>query len=91
VSNAVDHGGSTVELGELEDGDGFYVADDGPGIPDDKRERVFEMGYSTATEGTGFGLAIVADIAHRHGWTIRAAESDGGGARIEIRGVERVQ
>ncbi|MFB6302272.1 MAG: ATP-binding protein [Haloferacaceae archaeon] len=84
-----DHTGSavTVEVGELGDGDGFYVADDGPGIPDAERERIFRSGYSTATDGTGFGLAIVERIAEAHGWEVRATESRAGGARIEVGGV----
>ncbi len=87
-SNAVDHGGEdvTVRIGELEDG--FYVADDGPGIPEDEREVVFETGYSKSESGTGFGLAIVEEIVESHGWEIEATESDCGGARFEITGVE---
>ncbi|WP_251330047.1 hybrid sensor histidine kinase/response regulator [Haloplanus pelagicus] len=78
-------GGVTVTVGETDGG--FYVADDGPGIPADERERVFESGYSTAG-GTGFGLSIVRDVANAHGWTIQVTESDAGGARFEITGVE---
>ena len=87
--DAVEHGGETVEItvGDLENG--FYVADDGPGIPEADREKVFESGFSTSEEGTGFGLAIVKEIATGHGWEIRAAESDDGGARFEIHGVGR--
>ncbi len=90
LANAVEHGGDgvTVRLGDLEDG--FYVADDGPGIPADRREEVFEAGYSTAREGTGFGLAIVRELADLHGWTVRVSESERGGARFEITGVEVV-
>ncbi|MCJ0619651.1 PAS domain S-box protein, partial [Haloarcula hispanica] len=55
--------GVTVTVGDIDDASGFYVADDGPGVPEDERDTVFEAGYSTAPEGTGFGLAIVADIA----------------------------
>ncbi|GAA0527154.1 hypothetical protein GCM10008992_29680 [Halorubrum aquaticum] len=69
--------------------DGFYVADDGPGIPEDDREDVFEPGHTTAEEGTGFGLAIVERIAEAHGWSVSVAESRAGGARFEFAGVER--
>jgi PAS domain S-box-containing protein len=65
---------------------GFYVADSGPGLPDD-RESLFEFGYTTSPEGTGFGLAIVEQIAEAHGWHVSAGESRDGGARFEIRGV----
>ena len=86
--NSVTHGGSnvTVTIGELDNG--LYVADDGPGIPADEREAVFESGYSTSTEGTGFGLSIVAEIVEAHGWRISATDSASGGARFEITGVE---
>jgi signal transduction histidine kinase len=49
---------------------------------------VFERGYSTNAEGTGYGLDIVAEIADAHGWAVVLTESDGGGARFEITGVE---
>jgi signal transduction histidine kinase len=48
------------------------------------------MGYSTAETGTGFGLAIVAEIAAAHGWSVEVTESASGGARFEITGVEIV-
>jgi PAS domain S-box-containing protein len=89
--NAVEHGtaeggnGVAVSVGTLADEDGFFVADDGPGIPADEREQVFERGYSTAERGTGFGLSIVERIADAHGWTVELAESDAGGARFEFR------
>ena len=83
--NAVEHGGKdvTVRLGTT--ADGFYVADDGVGIPEDAREAVFEHGYTTSDDGTGLGLSIVADIATAHGWEPTVAESDSGGARFEFR------
>ena len=88
VRNAVEHAGpdATVTLGDLEDG--FFVEDDGPGIPVEMREKVFDLGYSTATDGTGFGLGIVEEIAEAHGWTVRVAEGTAGGARFEITGVD---
>ncbi|MDQ2073070.1 PAS domain S-box protein [Haloarcula sp. NS06] len=81
--------GVTVTVGDIDDASGFYVADDGPGIPEDERKTVFEAGYSTASEGTGFGLAIVADIAAVHGWDISVTDSESGGARFEITGVDK--
>jgi len=88
--NAVEHGDTdvTVTVGELDDGAGFYVADDGPGIAEDDLETVFENGYSTGQGGTGLGLAIVKEIAAAHGWNIRATNGENGGARFEITGVE---
>ncbi|MDZ7849248.1 MAG: ATP-binding protein [Halodesulfurarchaeum sp.] len=88
LRNAVEHGGSdvTITIGALEDG--FYVEDDGPGIPEAAREEVFEMGYSTTENGTGFGLSIVEQVAKAHGWDIHLADGSAGGARFEITGVE---
>ncbi|GAA0509165.1 His Kinase A (phospho-acceptor) domain-containing protein [Halorubrum aquaticum] len=92
VRNSVEHGGEavTVRVGGLPDGDGFYVEDDGPGIPPDRREDAFSAGYSTNPDGTGFGLSIVQGIVETHGWEIRVVEGDGGGARFEVTGVELV-
>jgi PAS domain S-box-containing protein len=85
--NAVEHGGDdvTVTVGALDDG--FYIADDGPGVRPEQRETVFEASYSTSDDGTGFGLHIVEQIVNAHGWSIAVAASDSGGARFEITGV----
>jgi signal transduction histidine kinase len=90
--NAIDHGGPdvTVTVGALPDRSGFYVSDDGPGIPEGDRESVFAPGYTTREEGTGFGLAIVAEMVAAHGWEIQVTESEAGGARFEISGVDTV-
>jgi signal transduction histidine kinase len=87
MRNAVEHAGSdvTVSVGDLPDG--FYVEDDGPGIPADARDDVFEAGYSTSDSGTGFGLSIVQQIVTAHGWEIVVNEGHEGGARFEITGV----
>jgi signal transduction histidine kinase len=89
--NAVEHGGEdvTVTVSPLtDDGEttGIAVADDGPGIPPDERDRVFERGYTTG--GNGLGLAIVDEIVGNHGGTVVARESATGGARFEIRDIE---
>ncbi|WP_338742390.1 PAS domain S-box protein [Haloplanus salilacus] len=82
--NAVEHGGPTVtvRVGRLDDG--FYVEDDGPGIPDADRDDVFDHGFSTAPDSTGLGLASVEQIVEAHGWTIELADATDG-ARFEIR------
>ena len=87
VRNAIDHGGPavTVTVGTLADADGFYVADDGPGFPED--EPISDPGYSTADDGTGFGLSIVTEIADAHGWSVTITDATDGGARVEIAGV----
>ncbi len=68
----------------------FVVQDDGPGIPEDQRELVFERFHRTdaardrASGGTGLGLAIVKAIAEAHGGLVRATASAAGGAKIEL-------
>ena len=105
--DAVEHDGESVTItvgavkggegnGDSEgggDGDapaGFFVADDGAGFPAD-RDDLFEPGVSTEPDGTGFGLAIVRDLAEAHGWDVAATESETGGARVEITGVNVVE
>jgi len=66
----------------------FYISDDGCGIPEDKREQVFEIGNTEARDGTGLGLAIVERIVDAHGWNIHVAESFDGGAKFIFTNVE---
>lgn len=90
--NARDHGGSsvTVRIGALNGADrsGFYIEDDGDGIPVDDEKKIFEWGHTTTGDGTGFGLAIVAEIVEAHGWEIELGESTNGGARFEVTGID---
>ena len=66
------------------------VDDDGPGIPEDKREEVFKAFYriegsrNKQTGGVGLGLSIARDIIVSHGGTIKLEESDMGGLRVLI-------
>lgn len=87
--NAYSHGGSsvTVRVGtfDTEDREGFYIEDNGDGIPDEKQDTVFEWGHTTTEDGTGFGLAIVAEIVEAHGWKISVSDSEGGGTRFELK------
>jgi len=85
--NAIEHAGADVEVrvGPLESVPGFYVEDDGSGIPPGDRDRVLERGFTTDEEGTGYGLAIVVQIAEGHGWDVSVTDGVDGGARFEFR------
>ncbi|MFP4228194.1 MAG: ATP-binding protein [Salinivenus sp.] len=84
--NAVEHAGETVTVwvGALDDG--FYVEDDGPGIPASQRDAVVEEGHSSSKEGTGLGLSIVRSIVEAHGASLEIVDGRAGGARFEVRG-----
>lgn len=86
-SNAIAHAGPTVtvRVGGLDTG--FFVGDDGPGIPRPDREQIFEWGYSSSADHKGIGLAIVDQISESHGWEVSVTESSDGGARFEFTGV----
>ena len=87
--NAIDHGGGdvTVTVGDLPTG--FYVADNGSGIPADDREAIFESGYTTASShgGMGLGLTFVTEMAKVYEWTYSVTESEAGGAQFEFENV----
>ncbi len=90
--NAIEHGGKDVAIhvGDI-DGDsdcGFYVADDGEGIPETKRETVFEAGYTTQQDGIGLGLSFIAQIADGYDWSYTVTESEASGARFEFTGLD---
>ncbi|TKX77916.1 PAS domain S-box protein, partial [Halorubrum sp. SD626R] len=89
IRNAVEHAGDgvTIRVGDLSDG--FYVEDDGRGVPEEIRDDLFEPGESGVDGNTGFGLAIVHEIATAHGWDVSVTDATAGGARFEIRGVTR--
>jgi signal transduction histidine kinase len=95
--NAIEHGGEDVDVavGLVDDrgtnGDdtlGFYVADDGRGIPPGVRDRLFESEFSTSETGLGIGLWVVKEVASAHGWTTDATASESGGARFEFENVK---
>jgi signal transduction histidine kinase len=61
------------------------VDDNGPGIAEADRARVFEPYYTTKAHGTGLGLAIVKRIAFDHGGSVAVSASPLGGARFTLR------
>ncbi|ELY99931.1 multi-sensor signal transduction histidine kinase [Natrialba chahannaoensis JCM 10990] len=84
--NAVEHAGhdATVRVTGL--AGGFAVEDDGPGIPAERHEDIFESGHTGAAENTGLGLAIVEQIATEHGWTVEVSSTDSDGKNGEDTG-----
>ena len=86
MEHGSDGGSLTVVVAGVDGG--FTVEDDGSGISEAERADVFERGYTTHENGTGFGLPIVKTVADAHGWSVELTESDAGGARFEFTGVE---
>lgn len=74
-----------VGCGIRDDGAYLEVADNGPGIPVEERERVFDRFYRRGGgSGAGLGLAIVRTIAQRHGATVRLLDSEAGGLLVRV-------
>ena len=88
--NAIEHGrADEIRVGAIHDHrDGFFVEDDGVGIPPEERESVLEAGYSTAEGNPGYGLHIVEGIVELHDWDLQIAASEESGARFEITNVQ---
>lgn len=88
VQNAIDHGGQTVVVRVL--GLAFEVEDDGPGIPPEDRDRVFEPFHRLRprTTGSGLGLNLVKDVVDRHQGRVLIRDAPGGGTivRVDLRG-----
>jgi len=91
VLNALDAvcpGGHVWIRGEVRNGDaewfGITVEDDGPGVPAEMQQRVFNPFFTTKDTGTGLGLAIVHRIAESHGGVIQVSNRQGGGALFRL-------
>ncbi len=93
TSNAIRHASSKVQItlrtvaGQVE----LLVDDDGPGVPSSERDRIFdrftqldEARVRTGATGAGLGLAIVADVVHRHNGSVKSVDSPLGGARFTV-------
>lgn len=93
VRNAQQHGGGAEVVVDCEEDLALHVIDDGPGIPEAERDKVFQPFYrldnsrSRATGGSGLGLAIVYQLCQAHGWSVTLASSARGGtdARVVVR------
>jgi signal transduction histidine kinase len=60
------------------------VADNGPGLPDAEHDRLFQPFFTTRSEGTGLGLALVQKFVVTHNGHVRAANRPGGGAVFTV-------
>jgi signal transduction histidine kinase len=83
--NALEHAGTGARVTVGTTDEGFFVADDGPGIDGDP-DRVFDAGYTTVEGNTGFGLFVARSIAHEHNWGVAVSEGEGGGLRFDVSG-----
>ena len=88
--NSVEHAGSDVTVAVSATANGFAVSDDGPGIPPSTQAEIEDTGCVSDPSGTGIGLRVVSTVVEAHNWTLTLTDADGGGARFEIRNVERV-
>jgi signal transduction histidine kinase len=91
VENAVAYGRKAeVRISDVSDGYEVLVEDEGPGIPEGDRQRVFEpfvrleSSRNVATGGTGLGLTLVKAIAEGHGGAVRLENRPGGGLRARM-------
>ena len=93
IENALVHTapGTRVEASARAEGEtvAIEVRDDGPGIPSELRERVFDRFVrgdldGDGQPGTGLGLAIVRAVAERHGGSVELGDAPGGGARFLV-------
>lgn len=84
VQNAAEHGGRHVTI--RVEGAGFEVEDDGPGIPDEERERVFEPFYRLRprSTGSGLGLNLVQQVVERHDGRVTILGAAGGGTIVRV-------
>jgi signal transduction histidine kinase len=90
VHSATVYDGDRVTITVTDIPGGFVIADDGRGVPEVDREMVFETRYTAGDDGTGFGLAIVQEVADAHGWAVALTHDEHSGVRYEITGVEIV-
>jgi len=87
-ANSVAHADDNVTVTVDTLPNGFSVGDDGHGIDPVERDQIFTHGYTSTGGGTGFGLAIVKQIADAHDWAVDVTQSPSGGAQIEFTNVD---
>jgi signal transduction histidine kinase len=73
-----------VRIERNEDTCAIVIADTGPGIPPDQREKIFQLYYTTKPRGTGIGLAMAFRAAQLHGGTIEVKSEMGKGTEFRV-------
>ena len=86
VDNACKHARNTVRVAASQDGAGLLVDDDGPGLPPEAMDVVFNVGerWDSRAAGSGLGLAIVRDLARLYGGDVTLTKSPLGGLRATL-------
>jgi len=87
IENSINHSnGSKVRIkGKSKNGDYIVtIEDDGIGIPDDKKDKIFEKGYKEGSKGSGLGLYLVDRIVKNYGGNVDVKDSEMGGARFDV-------
>ncbi len=90
VHNALEHAGpgARIQLSAIASADErqvvLAVEDEGPGVPEHLRQQIFEPFYTTRSNGTGLGLAVVQAVATSHNGLARCLSGTAGGARFEL-------
>lgn len=84
IQNAIEHGGRHVTVRVI--GSAFEVEDDGPGIPPDERDRVFEPFHRLRprSTGSGLGLNLVQQVVDRHGGRVSIIGAASGGTIVRV-------
>ncbi|MFW6305480.1 MAG: sensor histidine kinase, partial [Candidatus Saliniplasma sp.] len=88
ISNSIRHSYGdkiVVSVGEDEDEVICTVEDDGMGIPSEKKDKIFEKGFTTVNSSSGLGLYLVKDIISNYGGRIEVKDSELGGGRFDVR------
>jgi signal transduction histidine kinase len=84
IAMGPDGGTLTIRVDAANGGTAFRIADTGPGIPADIRDRIFNPFFTTRADGTGLGLAIANKLVEGHGGRIQVENGDGGGATFTL-------
>jgi two-component sensor histidine kinase len=66
----------------------FEISDNGPGVPEDQRAKIFRPYFTTRVKGTGLGLAVVKQIVMVHGWDVECLPNNGQGALFRVSRLE---